>query len=302
MSDTSIAAASGYEWHAYNYVPSLGLNIEFTVLFGLFSIYEIVSMIRTYRTYRLDSRVSMEHVRRFVLSGIPFVVGTLMECIGYIGRILNHYDNTQLDAYIMQSLLLLIAPAFLAASCYMIFTDVLRHIFNDNLSKRYNYLTKFYVFGDVLSILFQGAGGGLLAAQMNDVGKTLIIIGLFLQIFFFGTFTCLIPYMLYNVKEHPSLQGTMKTRSRTNWRYMLVALLSICALILVRSIFRVIEYLEGINGDLISNEKYLFILDSTMIFFACFIYVIQHFSKCLCRLRIMSYDSIASGYEITTLA
>lgn len=50
---------------------------------------------------------------------LPFKM-LLVESIGYIGRILGHNDPTSLGPYVMQSLLILIAPAFFAASLYMV--------------------------------------------------------------------------------------------------------------------------------------------------------------------------------------
>ena len=43
-----------------------------------------------------------------------------VECVGYVGRALSHSNKTALGPFIMQSLLILVAPALLAASIYMV--------------------------------------------------------------------------------------------------------------------------------------------------------------------------------------
>ena len=44
----------------------------------------------------------------------------IVEIIGYSGRAWSHSDPTQIGGYVMQSTLILIAPALFAASIYMI--------------------------------------------------------------------------------------------------------------------------------------------------------------------------------------
>ncbi|KAI3618725.1 rta1 domain [Moniliophthora roreri] len=68
----------------YHYVPSLPAGILFTAIFGKF--------------------VKPKHV----------------EAVGYFGWILSHYNNIILGPYIMQTLLILIALALIAASIYII--------------------------------------------------------------------------------------------------------------------------------------------------------------------------------------
>ena len=86
----------------------------------------------------------------------------LVETIGYIGRAMSatqEFGEYTMGPYIMQSVLLLVAPALFAASIYMelgrivLMVDGERHLFI-----RRTWLTKLFVAGDVLSFLMQSSG------------------------------------------------------------------------------------------------------------------------------------------------
>lgn len=63
------------------------------------------------------------------------------------------------NPYIIQSILLLLGPALLAASIYMVLGRLIKLLDADNLSIiGPKWLTKVFVTGDVLSFLAQSAG------------------------------------------------------------------------------------------------------------------------------------------------
>jgi hypothetical protein len=85
-----------------------------------------------------------------------------VETIGYIGRILSAQQNPgpyTLSPYIMQSVLLLVAPALFAASIYMELGRIVLMVDGErSLFIRRTWLTKLFVAGDVLSFLMQSSG------------------------------------------------------------------------------------------------------------------------------------------------
>ena len=85
-----------------------------------------------------------------------------METIGYVGRLLSAMQspNYSTGAYAMQSALILIAPAFLAASIYMTLGRIISMLKAEPYSViGLRWLTKIFVTGDVLSFLMQASGG-----------------------------------------------------------------------------------------------------------------------------------------------
>lgn len=84
------------------------------------------------------------------------------EVVGYIGRVLNTNEEPgcwTMGPYIMQSVLILIAPALFAASIYMILGRIILLTEGEHHSLiRRKWLTKIFVFGDVASFMLQSSG------------------------------------------------------------------------------------------------------------------------------------------------
>jgi hypothetical protein len=57
---------------------------------------------------------------------------------------------------------------------------------------------------------------------------------------------------------------TMPLAERTPWQRHLIILYTTSGLILVRSVFRVVEYLQGNGGYLISHEYFLYVFDAIL--------------------------------------
>ncbi|KAJ6114856.1 RTA-like protein [Penicillium sp. IBT 16267x] len=150
----------------------------------------------------------------------------------------------------MRALLLLLAPAFFAASICMILGRCVIATGHDSLSViPVKWLTKILVCGDVISFLAQCTGGGILSSAKSQskvtLGQNIIITGLFIQIAFFGFFISAIT---------------------VPWKKCLYVLYTASVFILIRSIFRAIEYLTGTTGPLMSTEVYLYVFDAALMF------------------------------------
>jgi hypothetical protein len=115
-----------------------------------------------------------------------------VEVLGFLGRILSTNDFWALAPFIMQSMLLLVAPALFAASIYIILGRIILLTDGEKHSLiRQKWLTKIFVAGDCISFLAQCNGGGIQAIgslSMMHMGEKIIIVGLFLQLAFFGFF------------------------------------------------------------------------------------------------------------------
>jgi hypothetical protein len=71
----------------------------------------------------------------------------------------SHFNKEALGPYIMQSLLLLVAPALFAASIYMVLGRLIRFVHGEKYSLvRITWLTKVFVVGDILSFGLQATG------------------------------------------------------------------------------------------------------------------------------------------------
>lgn len=82
-----------------------------------------------------------------------------------------------------------------------------------------------------------------------------------------------------------------KVKTKIPWTRYMVVLYFINGLIMIRSIYRVTEYVQGSNGFLQSNEVFIYIFDATLMFTCCLIFNLFHPSRILC----LSHDADESG-------
>lgn len=129
---------------------------------------------------------------------------------------------------------------------------------------RVDWVTRIFVTGDVVSFSLQAGGGGVQAAgtlELYNLGEKIIIAGLWVQIVVFGFFV--VASVLFNVRlvRAPTISSE---RGDVAWRRHVGVLYAASGLILVRSIFRVVEYLQGNKGYLISHEIFLYVFDAIL--------------------------------------
>ncbi|OJJ31248.1 hypothetical protein ASPWEDRAFT_62490 [Aspergillus wentii DTO 134E9] len=252
------------EFTLYYYSPSSAAAGIFVGLFGISTILHFYQFIRT-RTWFM----------------IPFCIGGILETIGYVGRLLSSIEtpNWTTGPYAMQSSLILIAPAFIAASIYM---ELGRIIYLLDAQKssiiRLTWLTKIFVAGDVISFLMQASGAGLMIQDTSNpsTGEHIIIGGLFVQIIFFGFF--LITAVIFEIRL--ANYKTPKSIDLAHiWHRHMRALYMSSILVLIRSVVRVVEYLRGYDGYLMKNEVFIYVFDALLMFLAMVVLHVTHPSE-----------------------
>jgi hypothetical protein len=211
-----------------------------------------------------------------------------VEIIGFVGRLLSTNDLWALGPFIMQSLLLLLAPALFAASVYIILGRIILLTDGEKHSLiRQKWLTKIFVTGDVISFLTQCCGGGIQAAgslSLLHAGEKIIVTGLFLQLAFFGFFIVVAGLFHRRLTKansnSPSKSSKLSRWTHSTrlpdessvsiedlpWKRHMYVLYIVSALIMIRSVFRVIEYVQGNNGYLLRREIFLYVFDALLMF------------------------------------
>lgn len=200
-----------------------------------------------------------------------------VQTIGYAGRLWSHFNEFAVAAYSLQAILILVAPALFAASIYMILGRLIQTLRAEHLSLiPVRWLTKAFVMGDVLSFTLQAAGGGTQASgtiDMYNLGEKLIVIGLFIQIAVFGFFVATSVLFNRRIVASPT---PISIHGGIPWKRHLWVLYTTSSIILVRSIFRVVEYLQGNSGYLISHEVFLYIFDMLLMVTVMAIFVVWY--------------------------
>uniref|UniRef100_A0A0B7K794 RTA1 domain protein n=1 Tax=Bionectria ochroleuca TaxID=29856 RepID=A0A0B7K794_BIOOC len=228
----------------FRYDPSLAAVVTFIALFLLITIVHTYQMFCT-RTWFF----------------IPFVIGGCCQWIGYIGRAISSTEspNWTLPPYIIQTILPLVAPAL----PNFLVTNGEKY----SIIKK-KFLTKTFVASDIVSFLLQGGGGGIMASvtgEALDTGRSIIIGGLVVQVVIFSVFAITAAIFHCHMRASPT-----ELACEFKWELHLYVLYSASLLIMVRSIFRLTEYVEGNDGYLISHEIFLYIFDSALMF-ACMV-------------------------------
>lgn len=177
--------------------------------------------------------------------------------------------------FILQSVLILVAPALFAASIYMVMGRLVRSIHGERASLiSPRWLTALFVVGDIFSFFVQVVGGSMLASKETtikhpDLAKNVILVGLLIQIGFFGFFAITAVVFHMRMRRNPT-GAAMNPNSR--WENVLHMLYGVSILILIRSVIRVIEYVGGQDGYLLTHEWTLYVFDAFFMFITMVIY------------------------------
>jgi hypothetical protein len=102
--------------------------------------------------------------------------------------------------------------------------------------------------------------------DLSDIGKNIVIGGLFVQLAFFGCFV-VVSAVLHRRLGRDSLI-TPSLNRLIRWKHYLYTLYVVSGLIWIRSVFRVAEYIDGNDGLLMSSEWYVYVFDGVLMLVA----------------------------------
>ena len=165
----------------------------------------------------------------------------------------------------LHSVFILLAPVLFCASIYMTLRRIIRSINGEKLSLvRAEWLTRIFVLGDVFAFFVQGGGAGIQATGNKfKLGQDIIMVGLVIQIISVGLFCVTAVLFEVRIRRRPT---EASLRTNVPWKQSLWMLYAVLVLIMIRSLFRVIEYGMGQNGYLLNHEWTLYIFDSVPMF------------------------------------
>ncbi len=205
-----------------------------------------------------------------------------VQIAGYLTRYLASNDHTNLALFVVQTLCILVAPALFAASIYMVLGRLITLVHAEAYSPiRPTWLTKVFVVGDLLSFLIQIMGSGILSNNFS-LGKTVILVGLVVQLLFFAAFVSVAGVVFRRLARDPTpMAKSMDSRSpiKAGWRGVLRVVFLASALIFVRSVFRLIEFTGDQDAPMQKSEAYLYVCDSTLMFLVLAILIYFHPSE-----------------------
>ncbi|KAK4863036.1 hypothetical protein LT330_010618 [Penicillium expansum] len=274
------------DFQLYRYIPSVAAAVIFIVLFVLTTLYHIYQLTKSRSWYF-----------------IAFVLGGIFQIIGYIARALAHTNIKSVPIYSIQTILILLAPPLYAASIYMVLGRLITHLRAESYSMvPLRWMTRIFVTGDAIAFLMQAAGGGIMASgtiSAMKTGENITIGGLCVQLVFFSFFVLTSLLFHIRIRSKPTQQAIQAREGHNrliswSWESVLWGLYITSFLILVRSVFRLIEYTQGNDGYLISHEVFMYCFDSTLMFFAMVAMNVLHPSVILSSTQMNGHHSLRS--------
>lgn len=269
------------EHHFYSYTPSRRapiifgwLNIFSTGFMIILIFFCAFTKIRQVRNWKhIDLELRYLSVTKLIGAYIPLIIGMVMETLGYAGRSISSVDQQVVGPYILQVLLLLVAPTLYAATIYMLFGRLTYLLFAEQiliLPAKFN--TIFFVTGDIVSLVMQTAGSSMRAdASSAKNGTNIASAGLYIQLIFFGLFIINEALFYFRVKN---IASNIPNRFKL-WKYSNFILLFTSILILIRSIVRTIEFKQGDDGFITDHEWCLYAFDSALMFIVGLVFLIS---------------------------
>jgi hypothetical protein len=198
--------------------------------------------------------------------------------VGYGVRAAARTKTGKIMPFCVQNMFILVAPVLFAATIYM----MLSRIISQSGGARYSQvkpssITLIFVLGDVLSFVVQGGGAGVSVIQNVELAKwaeRIVVIGLLIQIIMFAVF-CALAVIFHRRKHYAQPSAYLNVDDGVkpwHWEADLYVLYALSFLVMVRSVFRVIEYCQGYTGYTLSHEWTLYVFDALLMFVAAAIF------------------------------
>ncbi|KAK1140086.1 hypothetical protein N8T08_010918 [Aspergillus melleus] len=244
----------------YFYNPSLPASILFTILYFIPFLYHLYMAVLFPRATKSHSPGSF----------IPILIGALLEVAGYATRCASIKQPSNIPLYAISATLIVIAPIFVCASLYVLTNRLIQNgSVGDGEKPRsgclpiripISWLPKIFITLDIISCLTQGSGSGIASAgdwegDEKDTGVGVLIGGLVLQLVTFTGFLVIVGSFHWGMKRQGrEVEGGV--------RMMLRGVYVAGVWIMVRSIYRVVEFAMGIDAYAFNHEWPLYVLEA----------------------------------------
>ncbi|KFY03682.1 hypothetical protein O988_01308 [Pseudogymnoascus sp. VKM F-3808] len=247
-------------------------NFPVSIVFAAF--YAIPLFVQTYQTF----------IRyRSYYFWVVFA-GALLEVGGYAARTVAIKHLDQIPPYAVQSSLVIIAPIFIGAGDYMLVSRLCLAVLPSHLIRIYGFstrkLTRIFISADIISFLIQVSGSGIASSgnwegSNATLGQNVLIAGLATQLLTFLFFVGILR------RFHQLANTEGREDAPRGWRKVLHAVYATSALVIVRCIYRLIEFALGIDGYPFVHEWMFYVLESLPMLVAIIIFCVYHPAKYL---------------------
>ncbi|KAF2234026.1 RTA1-domain-containing protein [Viridothelium virens] len=239
----------------FGYVPSLTLGILGVLLFAL-ALGMHLRLLFRYQTWYFST----------------MIVGTVMEIIGYIFRILASKINPYSVSYFVgQYFCIVVAPVFYSAAIYSILSVMINWVGQKHSQLPPRLLLWIFITCDVVATIIQVLGAGLVGSRYSNGGdpnvpNKILLAGLAFQTIAFTVFIfCYSTFFYSSRKIFP-----------TFLRSFAAATLVAAILVYIRTIIRLAETAQGLLHFLSTHEAIFGSLEFAPIIIAVYIFIFFH--------------------------
>ncbi|KIM95606.1 hypothetical protein OIDMADRAFT_133677 [Oidiodendron maius Zn] len=278
----------------YNFAPSLPAAIIWA------SLYSIAFAVTFFQWIKYRAWV-----------WVVMVLAAGMESGGYIVRSISaqHVDNKKI--YVVQFCLIVLAPVLMAAVLYVAFGRIVFHVVPRQartialLWVPPRFVTPIFVICDIIALFLQLIGAIIItsvqpgdedAASKLNKGKAIALIGVAVQMISFGLFSVVAIRFNFTSKRFEAefqerIRGSLDEKYSTfdgvdrklkrNWVALLRCVNFASLMILVRSVYRMIDFALGRAGYTETHEWCVYIFDALPIFPVVALFTYWHPAKYL---------------------
>lgn len=274
---TEVTPLCPVEATTYGYYPNLGLHSTLCAAFVICALLQIGFGV-WHRSWTF----------MIALAG-----GSIMEAVGYVGRIMMHANPWSDNAFRIQICCLILAPSFIAAGIYLSLKHIVLYVSPEASRIKPHLYTWLFIGADVASIFVQAAGGGIAAGagktnlSMIKLGNNLMIAGIGVQVGTMGicgllALDYLIRYKRRGVAGSTSPYASAKLNGQAppidHKRFKVFVLVECLAyvFVLIRCIYRLPEMAGGWGNPLMRNQAEFLVLDGLMVVLAVILFTAFH--------------------------
>ncbi|KAM5347966.1 hypothetical protein ACJ41O_007790 [Fusarium nematophilum] len=244
----------------YMFDPSFPANLAFAVLFGMSTLCHIIQ--------------AFIFKKRFCW---VLIMGGIWETIAFVIKTLGTRNQRNFQYLLWGQLFFLLAPLWINAFVYMAVARMVYFRMPDKklLGIKAIRMTVLFVWIDVILFIVQGGGGSLLSNDGDQnlirIGQKIYMGGVGAQLGIIVIFSGLTSFFYVKLRQ---IEG----RDMGRMKWLIWTMLLVLAMILIRIVFRLVEFGPGVNeeNDLLANEGYPLGLDAFPMLFALVLLNVMH--------------------------
>ena len=194
-----------------------------------------------------------------------------------------HHNPWSSNAFDIQIVCLIIAPAFIAAGIYLNLKHIVLEVGTSFSRLRPKYYTWIFILCDIFSLVLQGTGGGMAAtadpgSTEQQTGNNLMLAGIVWQVFTLLVFAFfVIDYAISAYKHRATLEpSAIRLMATLRWKLFISSLTLAFITVFMRCVFRIGEMARGWGNPIMQDQTDFIVLDSVMIFIAVLCLTVFH--------------------------